>query len=395
MRFYVRIGLVSYLFAFVSLLHAQLPSGSISGIATDPSGKLMQGAHVTATDEMQGTLRESTTNADGSFTLSNLAPASYTVVLAATGFSNVQYNHVQVEAGKAITLDTTMNVAGQTSTVDVSSNSSQEVDLTQSMLQGQITSRTIESIPLNGRNFLELAFLLPGNRPAPNFDPTKTNTIEISSAGGFGRGGNILVDGADNPGPGCYRRIEAVQRILSFRRSREGGGLGRGCLRCVSRAVETIPKTEHVVFVQMIVDAIGEKQVAQRSGRGCIDDVAVERRIFVRRVTENARTSLDGCILVAVFNRTEVEEFVLVEWAADRSSKLLAVKGWYRLRTIKGGGQALQVPVALEYEYRAVCLVLTRARDDIDDAVARAPYFCRKASRCNLKLADGVFRKVR
>src|ERR1700743_685896 len=131
MRFYVRIGAVFYLFAFVSLLHAQLPSGSISGIATDPSGKLVQGAHVAATAEGQGTLRESTTNTDGSFTLSTLAPRPYTVVLAPSGFSDVHYSHVQVEAGKAITLDTTMNVAGQTSTVDVSSNSSQEVDLTQ------------------------------------------------------------------------------------------------------------------------------------------------------------------------------------------------------------------------------------------------------------------------
>jgi hypothetical protein len=44
MHFYVRLGVVSYLFAFALLLHAQLPSGSISGIATDPSGKLVQGA---------------------------------------------------------------------------------------------------------------------------------------------------------------------------------------------------------------------------------------------------------------------------------------------------------------------------------------------------------------
>ena len=165
--------------------NAQLPTGSIDGIATDPNGRLVQGAHITVTSKSQGTVRESASNADGSFTLPNLAPGSYTIVLSFTGFAEVRYANVQVEPGKAVTLDTRFNIATQTSSVDVHATS-QDIDLTQSMLQGQITSGTITNIPLNGRNFLELAFLIPGNRPAPIFDPPRRTRSKSARPAGLG-----------------------------------------------------------------------------------------------------------------------------------------------------------------------------------------------------------------
>jgi hypothetical protein len=157
----------------------------------------MQGAKVEVTSAAQGTTREGTTNSDGSYLIPNLLPGEYRVGVSSKGFATAQYARIALEAGRTFTLDATLTPAEQVTTVNVAATN-ETLDLAQSMLQGQITENTIGSIPLNGRNFLELAYLIPGNRPAPTFDPTKTNTLEISSGGGFGRGGNITVDGGDN-----------------------------------------------------------------------------------------------------------------------------------------------------------------------------------------------------
>jgi hypothetical protein len=178
-------------------IQAQIPTATLSGIVKDSQGALVQGAKMEVTSTAQGTTRESMTNSDGSYAIPDLLPGAYRAEVTSKGFATAQYASVMLEAGRTFTLDATLAPASQVTTVNVTA-ASQTVDLAQSMLQGQITENTIESIPLNGRNFLELAYLIPGNRPAPTFDPTKTNTLEVSSAGGFGRGGNITIDGGDN-----------------------------------------------------------------------------------------------------------------------------------------------------------------------------------------------------
>lgn len=190
----------AFLFAILfapARLAAQVPTTTLNGIVTDASGAAIANARVTATNSATQAQREAITNHDGLYVLPDLPAGHYAVQIEGSGFASKKYADLAMEAGRITTLDAQLTIASNATSVNVTGEAA-SIDLTQSMIQGLIDTGTIKTIPLNGRNFLELAFLIPGNRPAPNFDPTKTNTLEVSSAGGFGRGGNITVDGGDN-----------------------------------------------------------------------------------------------------------------------------------------------------------------------------------------------------
>jgi Carboxypeptidase regulatory-like domain/TonB dependent receptor len=176
---------------------AQLPTSTLNGTVTDPQGGVVAGAKVVVTDTSTGISREATSNGDGGFAVTDLTPGDYSVRVSVTGFATSEYKGVRLEVGRATTLNVSLKIAGGGEIVEVSA-AEIALNTTQSMVQGMVEAQAIETMPLNGRNFLDLAFLIPGNRPAPRFDPTKTNTVEVSSAGAYGRGGNIIIDGADN-----------------------------------------------------------------------------------------------------------------------------------------------------------------------------------------------------
>ena len=148
-----------------------------------------------------------------------------------------------LEVGQTVAVDVELAVAGVRETVDVAARAPPASTPRARSSTPSFRPRAIEALPLNGRNFLELALLVPGNAPAPNFDPTKSNSVVISSAGQLGRGGNITIDGADNNddvvgGPLQNVTQESVQefQIATNRFTAESGRSASSVINVVTKS---------------------------------------------------------------------------------------------------------------------------------------------------------------
>lgn len=211
----------------------QAATATISGIVRDSNDAVIAGAQVLVTQKATSRTRETTTNAEGLFVLTNLSADTYQVKVRANGFADKAMS-IDLQIGQNATVNTTLDVGNVSVTVDSGEllpNRLAGPDTESSVVDGVVSRQEIGNLPLNGRNFLELALLIPGNSPAPNFDPTKTNSVVISSAGQLGRGGNITVDGADDNddvvgGPLQNISQEAVQEF-QIATNRFGAQLGR------------------------------------------------------------------------------------------------------------------------------------------------------------------------
>jgi hypothetical protein len=236
--------LVLPLVCFVaSALGQQAARATLTGTVTDPHGAVVAGAKITATLETAGIRRETVSNDQGLYVLTDLMPGGYELRAEAKGFVAYVIKDISLKVGQSVTLNVPLEIrVTEIQTIDERPELA-PVDTTASAVQGVINSREVETLPLNGRNFLELALLIPGNAPAPNFDPTKTNTVVISSAGQLGRGGNVTIDGADNNddvvgGPVQNISQEAIQefQIATNRFSAQLGRSGSSVVNVVTKS---------------------------------------------------------------------------------------------------------------------------------------------------------------
>ncbi len=201
LRFGARFGLLGLaaivLLSSTMLAQTTISTGSIVGTVTDPSGAVVGGAKVLITNKGTNQAISSTTNSSGTYASGALIPGEYVVRVEGAGFTTAEIS-VIVQVNTTASANVKLAVGQSSQVVEVQA-SEVAVNTEQATVQGVLTSEQIENLPINGRNFLDMAQLEPGVQiqDGGTFDPTKNGFSSVSFGGRFGRTARIEVDGID------------------------------------------------------------------------------------------------------------------------------------------------------------------------------------------------------
>src|SRR6266404_3630258 len=182
--------------AVVTPLWAQKDAGAIVGLVRDASGAVVAGARVTVTDVDRGIQLTLSTNNEGEYVASPLRIGQYSVTIEKQGFKKAVAGPVQVNIQDRVGVDFKLVPGMATEVVTVSSERPQ-LETDTSELGQVVDSRRINALPLNGRNYAQLALLGAGVAPAEPGSRVET-TFGFSANGARALQNNFLLDGIDN-----------------------------------------------------------------------------------------------------------------------------------------------------------------------------------------------------
>lgn len=193
----ILIFLVFSLCTFTSFINAQEPFGSLQGTVRDQQGAVVQNATVNVRNLATNASKTAITNENGQYRVLQLQPGFYEVKATASTFKQSVLESVQVQVGQSASADINLEIGGASEVVTVTASGEAQIERSDSTVSGVVGTRQIENLPLNGRNFLDLAQLQPGTEKVDgaSFDPTKANFTGVSIGGQAGRSTQITVDG--------------------------------------------------------------------------------------------------------------------------------------------------------------------------------------------------------
>lgn len=220
------------------LAAAQTPTATLVGRVTDATRSAVPGAEVKVRNLDTNLLREAVSQSDGEYTVSSLPPGKYEVSIEKTGFRGIRETALELQVGQTARLDAQLVIGAVSESIEIKA----DVPLlnTETSSRGDvITSSELTQMPLNGRDFNDLAFLVAGVQPAEQGGKGSPYVINGARADAS----NVVIDGINDQNPrdaGAQARppLDALQefKLQTTGYSAEYGRLAGGVVNMVVRS---------------------------------------------------------------------------------------------------------------------------------------------------------------
>ena len=213
---------------FVGVNAQSSTAGNITGTVRDPQGAAVANAEITILEEKTGATRTAKTNEDGFYSIPGVPPGVYTISTAPSGFKKTVANGVALHVSENLTVNLDLQV-GQVSEIVTVTSEAAPVELRSGEVSSLISEKQVTELPLNGRNYAQLALMVPGVSPVTQAGAggafatrgTGLNSgVDMSVNGNQSNANLWTVDGVNNMDVGSNRTLlvfPSVDAIQEFR----------------------------------------------------------------------------------------------------------------------------------------------------------------------------------
>jgi outer membrane receptor protein involved in Fe transport len=176
---------------------AQQTTGNITGRITDAQGAAVPGVTVTGKNTQTGFVRTDVSDGEGIYRLTALPVGTYDLTAELQGFTKIDNKAIVINVGQTLDVNMALKLASLSESVTVTGETPM-IETSSSSVGGVVDMGRIENMPLNGRQFANLAATIPGVGLGFHSDPTKSTQYSPQIGGGNGRNLNYQIDGGDN-----------------------------------------------------------------------------------------------------------------------------------------------------------------------------------------------------
>ncbi len=184
--------------ALIGSASAQTFRGTIQGTVSDATGAPVPGAKIAVHSTETGIDRQTTASQDGTYSVSELPIGNYSVTVEKEGFASFVAKSVSVNVAAQTRVDASLRPGSVSETVEISADALPQVETASDTLGATLTSREVQNLPINGRDYTKLIYLTPGIAGSPDQitdSPGSYGTFSMNGA--RGRSNNFLLDGTD------------------------------------------------------------------------------------------------------------------------------------------------------------------------------------------------------